>query len=124
MHSAQATPRNLGCPCRDRTIFNQGPAGSGKYGLVDDAFMAVRVGGTARVLRTHTPQSLGGVATPTAALTFSGSYPLTRLALEDATLVPPTAELDLFGYSTFRPTEPEASAVPHAAPPRPHPSTG
>ena len=97
---------------RDWTIFNQGPAGSGKFGLVDDAFMAVRVGGSARVLRTHAPQSLGGAAQPTAALAFSGSYPLTRLAVEDAGLVPPTADLALFGYSTLWPTQPEASAAP------------
>ncbi len=97
---------------RDWTIFNQGPAGSGKFGLVDDAFMAVRLGGTARVLRTHAPLSLGGVAQPTAALAFSGSYPLTRLAIDDQGLVPATADAALYGYSTLRPTQPEASAAP------------
>ena len=30
-------------------------AGSGKYGIVDDVWMAARVGGNSRILRTHPP---------------------------------------------------------------------
>ena len=35
---------------REWTIFNQGPAGSGKYGIVDDAWLAVRVGNQAKMV--------------------------------------------------------------------------
>lgn len=56
---------------RDWTILNQGPAGSGKYGIVDDVWMAARVGGKAKVLRTHPPGY--AAANGVDALTFSGT---------------------------------------------------
>ena len=40
---------------REWTIFNQGPAGGGKYGVVDDVFMAAKIGSSAKMLRTHPP---------------------------------------------------------------------
>ena len=106
---------------RGFTIFNQGPAGSGKYGLVDDAVMAARVNGRAKALRTHPPQSLAGSVAGVEALHFSGAYPATRLVVEDATLLPPAAinqsasdsRLSLFGYSILRPgAAPESWAHP------------
>jgi uncharacterized protein (DUF608 family) len=97
---------------REWTIFNQGPAGSGKYGLVDDVWMAYRVGGKAKVLRTQPPAYLAANAVD--ALTFSGSYPATRLAVTDSTM-PSSAKLSVYGYSTLKPTDLRASAFPGVA---------
>jgi uncharacterized protein (DUF608 family) len=111
---------------RDWTILNQGPAGSGKYGIVDDVWMAARIGGKAKVLRTHPPAYAAGHGV--SALTFSGSYPLTRLLVEDEALTSgsgedPTAttasedsaggvEARVFGYSTLKPGSLAESAYP------------
>jgi hypothetical protein len=115
---------------RDWTILNQGPAGSGKYGIVDDVWMAARIGGKAKVLRTHPPAYAAGHGV--SALTFSGSYPLTRLLVEDEALTSggggggedPTAtaasdddstsgvEARVFGYSTLKPASLAESAYP------------
>lgn len=105
---------------RDWTLLNQGPAGSGKYGIVDDAWMAVRVARTlqtkTKVLRTHPPAYLRGQGV--SQLTFSGTYPVTKLALADAELALADDDhlqdtpLSLFAYSTLRPTDLEGSAYP------------
>ena len=59
---------------REWTIMNAGPAGNGKLGIVDDAFMAVKVGSEdAKVVRTHLPASLGGVAAGVESIEFAGS---------------------------------------------------
>jgi len=92
---------------REWTILNQGPAGAGKYGIVDDVWMAAHVGGTAKVLRTHPPGYAASAAVD--ALTFSGTYPVTRLSVTDASL---PANLDVYGYSTIKPTDLKASAYP------------
>jgi hypothetical protein len=97
---------------RDWTIFNQGPAGSGKYGIVDDVWMASRINGKAKVLRTQPPGYLNGKQVD--ALTFSGTYPLTRLMINDTSLLRATrddsstpsdtsagVEASVFGYSTL-----------------------
>lgn len=107
---------------RDWTILNQRPAGSGKYGIVDDVWMAARVGGKAKVLRTHPPGYAAGHGVD--ALTFSGSYPLTRLLVEDRALTTPAetasaagggVETRVFGYSTLKPTNLAESAYPALA---------
>lgn len=91
---------------RDWTIFNQGPAGSGKYGLVDDVWMAAKLGsGQAKMIRTHPPHGYG---TGVDALDFSGTYPLTRLRVSDVAL----PGVDIFGYSTLKPTSLKESAYP------------
>eukprot|EP01046_Picozoa_sp_COSAG06_P028483 COSAG06_NODE_2570_length_6648_cov_1.782257_2_plen_142_part_00 len=86
---------------REWTIFNQGPAGAGKYGLVDDVWMAARVGSSAKMLRTH-PPGYAGSAAAVDALTFSGTYPVTRLNVTDASL---GAKMSVYGYSTLKPTD-------------------
>eukprot|EP01043_Picozoa_sp_COSAG02_P029296 COSAG02_NODE_1816_length_10778_cov_4.675812_8_plen_110_part_00 len=78
----------------------QGPAGSGKYGLVDDVWMAARVGTSAKMLRTHPPSYASAAAVD--ALTFSGTYPVTRLNVGDASL---GAKMSVYGYSTLKPTD-------------------
>jgi hypothetical protein len=108
---------------RDWTIFNQGPAGSGKYGIVDDVWMASRINGKAKVLRTQPPGYLSGHAID--ALTFSGTYPITRLVLNDSALLKTSDEkpssatassdavqASVFGFSTLKPGDMNASAAP------------
>lgn len=91
---------------REWTIFNQGPAGSGKFGVCDDAMIAARVNGVSKPLRTHPPQSLPNVA-GVDALRFSGSYPVTRLHIEDSTLLSSQhGSLSVYGYSILRPSAP------------------
>lgn len=93
---------------REWTIFNQGPAGSGKYGIVDDVWMAARIGSAAKMLRTTPPPYAASAAVDS--LTFSGTYPVTRLAVGDEALA--AAELSVYGYSTLKPTSLADSAYP------------
>lgn len=99
---------------RQWTIFNQGPAGSGKYGIVDDVWMAVRGGGTiTKILRTHPPSYASGQAVDS--LTFGGSYPVTKLRVNDAALAATGLDLDLYAYSTLKPFSYESSGLPAVA---------
>ena len=94
--------------------MNQGPAGSSKFGLVDDAWLAVSAGGAARVLRTAPPAYAAGAGV--AALNVSGSYPLTRLVPLDPALEAGGAlALALHAYSTYVPGDLAASALPAVA---------
>lgn len=52
------------------------------------------------MLRTH-PPSYGSTAAVDA-LTFSGTYPVTRLGVTDASL---NGKLSLYAYSTLKPTD-------------------
>lgn len=98
---------------REWTILNAGPAGSGKYGLVDDVWMAVRAGrgkdAAAKVLRTHPPAYLAGKGV--SQLTFSGTYPVTKLEVPQGELLE-GLDMSLFAYSTLRPTDLAGSAYP------------
>eukprot|EP00656_Telonema_subtile_P019767 TRINITY_DN20977_c0_g1_i1.p1 TRINITY_DN20977_c0_g1~~TRINITY_DN20977_c0_g1_i1.p1 ORF type:complete len:1000 (+),score=124.94 TRINITY_DN20977_c0_g1_i1:180-3179(+) len=96
---------------RDWTIFNQGPAGSGKYGLVDDAYLGLKIGDQARILRTQPPRSTGGQGVE--ALEFSGSYPVTRLQVQDSAI--DAYNSTVFAYSTLKPTSLKESAYPAIA---------
>ena len=96
------------------TIANQSPGGAAKYGVVDDAVMGVRVapagggrgqGGTARLIRTHPPHGLPGVA----GLRYRGSYPVGRLDVEDDL---GGVELAVFAYYALRPFDLNRSATP------------
>ena len=92
------------------TIENASPAGSTKLSLLDDAVIGVRVAGASRLLRTHPPQDLPGVAT----IEFSGAMPHTRLTpLDDA--FPPGLRLRLFGRSRWRVGDMAGSATPALA---------
>ena len=93
--SAGSTELRADGSFREWTILNQGPAGSGKYGLVDDVWMAARVGTAAKMLRTHPPRYAAPHAVD--ALTFSGTYPVTRLLVEDDAL--PAQLSVLYPYS-------------------------
>ena len=62
--------------------------------------MAARVGTSAKMLRTHPPSYASAAAVD--ALTFSGTYPVTRLNVADASL---GAKMTVYGYSTLKPTD-------------------
>ena len=62
--------------------------------------MAARVGTSAKMLRTHPPSYASAAAVD--ALTFSGTYPVTRLNVGDASL---GAKMSVYGYSTLKPTD-------------------
>ena len=94
-------------------INNQHPAGSSKWAVLDDAWLAVSVGPTARLLRTAPPGYAAGLGV--GALNFSGSYPLTRLRPLDGAFPADAANLSLHAYSTYFPGDLAASAVPAVA---------
>ena len=97
---------------REWTIFNQGPAGSGKYGIVDDVMMASRINNVARMLRTHPPAAAATAGRDAvAALNFSGTYPVTRLQVLDDELTQ-GAVVDVYAYSKLKPTDLNQSAHP------------
>ena len=52
------------------------------------------------MLRTHPPSYASAAAVD--ALTFSGTYPVTRLNVADASL---GAKMSVYGYSTLKPTD-------------------
>jgi len=97
------------------TILNQGPSGSGKYGVVDDVYMAARINGKARMLRT-TPPKWATKPEGIEELKFSGTYPMTRLVVRDETLLPgagnETGTMSVHGYSTLTPSNLKESAAP------------
>ena len=70
--------------------------------------MAAHVGGQAKVLRTQ-PPATHDAADAVDALTFGGTYPVTRLAVTDTSL---KSKLSVYGYSTLKPTDLAASAFP------------
>jgi non-lysosomal glucosylceramidase len=88
------------------TIINQSPAGAAKYGVLGDMVLGVRAGATARPVRTNPPAY---AAPGVAQIAYSGSYPLSRLAINDPSL-PVTSSV--YAYSTFVPGNMEASAYP------------
>ena len=110
---------------REWTIFNQGPAGQGKYGLVDDVYMGFKVDGKAEMLRTTPPRWADQATDGAASLTFSGTYPVTRLVVGADT---PTRQqapaagggggavtVAAMAYSTLKPTSLKDSAYPAIA---------
>jgi uncharacterized protein (DUF608 family) len=96
------------------TIENNSPAGSAKVSTLDDAALGVWVNDgfleNARLLRTHPPDGLPGVAS----LDFSGAMPFSRLVPSDPSL-PVGLELAVFGRSQWRVGDLAGSAVPGAA---------
>eukprot|EP01087_Luapelamoeba_hula_P006034 TRINITY_DN16187_c0_g1_i1.p1 TRINITY_DN16187_c0_g1~~TRINITY_DN16187_c0_g1_i1.p1 ORF type:complete len:1054 (-),score=97.01 TRINITY_DN16187_c0_g1_i1:147-3308(-) len=96
------------------TIINQSPGGSPKFGVVDDAILAVRTRGhasnsvRAAAVRTRPPRGLPGVAS----LRYRGSYPVTRLDIGDPQS---PVEMAVFGYSVFKPGDLNRSVTPAIA---------
>ena len=88
------------------TIQNQSPAGAAKWGVLADMALAVRAGTDARLVRTAPPAYARGVSQ----MTYSGSYPLARLQVGDATLAGGSAVV--YAYSPLVPGDAPASAHP------------
>lgn len=100
------------------TIWNQSPAGSAKFGVVDDAWLAIRsapvAGGpssAASIVRTSPPSYAAGHGVVW--ITYSGSHPLSRLQLQDSAMQPIISTV--YAYSTFMPGNMNASAFPAIA---------
>ena len=97
------------------TLENQSPGGSAKLGpgALDKAVIGVRVSSSmgikAALLRTHPPLGYPGVE----ALSYSGSFPVTRLSVRDKRFF--GVEMDLFAYGTLRPRKTNLSFVPGMA---------
>jgi len=97
------------------TVHEASPAGNAKLGTVADFMLGVRAGGVARALRTSYLGSAAGAAQGVDAMTYRGSYPLSRLEVEDAALADATggdAQLALSAYSRFAPADLNGSAAP------------
>lgn len=83
------------------TVENASPAGSTKVAALDDATLGLWVGGAkarapvAKLLRTHPPRGLPGVA----ALNFSGAVPFTKLTPDDADV---PRGVHVYGWSRWR----------------------
>lgn len=89
------------------TIVNQSPAGAAKFGVLADAWLGVRAGGTARLLRTSPPSF--AVNSGVSSLTYSGIYPVTKLtpSVDDFPM-----PLSLYAYSKLVPGDLVASTPP------------
>lgn len=94
------------------TLENQSPGGSVKLGpgALDKAVLGVRVssslGTKAALLRTHPPPGYPGMK----GLSYSGSFPVSRLSVRDERLF--GVEMDLFAYGTLRARKTDLSFVP------------
>jgi hypothetical protein len=104
------------------TVHEASPAGNAKLGTMGDALLGVRVAGggvaggaAARALRTGGVGSAASAAEGVDAITYSGSWPLARLAVADGALDAAAGGplgLALFAYSRFVPGDVNASAAP------------
>jgi len=92
------------------TIMNQSPAGSAKFGVWADAMLGISASGTARAVRTHPPAY--AAANGVDSITYSGSYPVSRLAIADAGLAAVGVSATVFAFSTLRPGDIPGSAFP------------
>ncbi|CAF5193462.1 unnamed protein product, partial [Rotaria magnacalcarata] len=83
------------------TVENQSPAAAAKFGVVDDALLAIRLKNLetnenhTRLIRTHPNHYFKGIDT----IKYHGSYPVSKLELIDSTLI---ANMDLYAYSTLK----------------------
>eukprot|EP00698_Gefionella_okellyi_P024626 TRINITY_DN8763_c0_g1_i1.p1 TRINITY_DN8763_c0_g1~~TRINITY_DN8763_c0_g1_i1.p1 ORF type:complete len:1014 (+),score=226.22 TRINITY_DN8763_c0_g1_i1:103-3144(+) len=93
------------------TIINQSPGGAAKFGIVDEALLGVRIqqgsNTVTKSLRTHPPVSIA--SSGVASMSYSGSYPLSKLTPHDGEL---PLQVNLFAYSKLRPGDMDASGAP------------
>ena len=89
------------------TIINQSPAGAAKFGVVADMMLGARVNSDARLVRTQ-PPAWAPAGAGVAQISYSGSYPLSRLSIAD----PRLGNADVFAYSALVPGDSAASAYP------------
>jgi non-lysosomal glucosylceramidase len=86
------------------TIINQSPAGSAKFGVVSDLLLAAKIGSVAKAIRTHPPNFAAGVDS----INYSGSYPMSKLSIQDSELGSPT----VYAYSKIVPGNTAESSYP------------
>lgn len=97
------------------TLHSASPAGNAKLGTVSDFILGVRAGGAARALRTAgaAAGAAGGVAVGVDALTYRGSWPMSRFDVNDDALTSAgAANISVSAYSAFKPGDLNASATP------------
>ena len=94
------------------TIANQSPAGAAKYGVVDEAVMAIRseptdgsATATTATLRTHPPAGLPGVS----GMRYQGAYPASRIDILEPSL---PVDASVYAYFALKPTDLNRSATP------------
>lgn len=93
------------------TVENQSPAGAAKFGVVDEALLAIRLKNlqtnetNTRLIRTHPNHNFNGIDT----IRYQGSYPVSKLELIDDTLI---ANIDLYAYSILKPGDLNRSMTP------------
>ena len=93
------------------TIESQSPAAGAKFGVVDDALLAIRLQNLetnendTRLLRTHPNHGFKGIDT----IKYHGAYPVSKLELSDNTLI---ANMDLYAYSIIKPGDLNRSITP------------
>ncbi|CAF2990139.1 unnamed protein product [Rotaria sp. Silwood2] len=93
------------------TIENQSPAAAAKFGVVDDALLAIRLKNLqtnenhTRLIRTHPNHNFKGID----AIRYYGSYPVSKLELIDYKLI---ANMDLYAYSILKPGDLNRSMTP------------
>eukprot|EP01119_Soliformovum_irregulare_P015281 TRINITY_DN4283_c0_g1_i3.p1 TRINITY_DN4283_c0_g1~~TRINITY_DN4283_c0_g1_i3.p1 ORF type:complete len:999 (+),score=216.10 TRINITY_DN4283_c0_g1_i3:447-2999(+) len=93
-------------------IENQSPAGSAKFGTVDDAILGIWTSTSgARMLRTHPPASDGVAYPEIKQMTYSGAFPTSKWIIQDER-IPIKASLYAFPNLDFgNSTESAAPAV-------------
>lgn len=97
------------------TIMNGSPAGAAKFGVIGDAWMAMRAdpgagqAATTGIVRTHPPAYAAGSGV--SQIGYSGAYPMSRLSLNDPRL---PLQSNVFAYSTLVPGDMQSSAYPAA----------
>lgn len=92
------------------TIVNQSPGGSSKIQEYEHAYLALKAGGVTKALQTN---PFDGAVPPVDAITYSGSYPVSRLQIHDESFAPLSASL--FAFSAFKANSMAESARPAAA---------
>ena len=91
------------------TIHSASPAGSAKYPAQTDMLLGVRAGGVARSLRTAPPPH---AAPGVAAITYAGTYPVSRLNITDPALAGAGVQAALYAYHHLKPADSPTSATP------------
>ncbi|CAF4796443.1 unnamed protein product [Rotaria sp. Silwood1] len=93
------------------TVENQSPASGAKFGVVDDALLAIRLKNLqtnenhTRLIRTHPNHGFEGIDT----IRYYGSYPVSKLELIDYKLI---GNMDLYAYSILKPGDLNRSMTP------------
>lgn len=92
------------------TIMNQSPGGSPKIQEYEHSYLALKVGGVTKALQTN---PFAGAVPGVDAITYGGSFPVSRLQVHEASFSP--LDATLYAYSAFKANSMPESARPAAA---------